>query len=100
MTKYALVTFKITNGGYEHYEYSYYEYKNVSGMSHKEIVEEVYGDVEVNQDDNDQHKFWLSDSISDEFIKEVQVYGIEPMTYVELGVLKRFGVLWWLKNIT
>jgi hypothetical protein len=99
MTKYALVIFKITNiggkylRGYEHYEYSYYEYKNVSGMSHKEIVEEVYNGVEVNQDDNDQHKFWLSDSISDEFIKEVQVYGIQPMTHVELGVLKKFGVL-------
>ena len=93
MAKYTLVTFKITNGVYEHYEYSYYEYNNVSEMSHKKIVEEVYSKVKVNQDDNDQHKFWLSDSISDEFIKEVQVYGIQPITSVELKVLISLNII-------
>ena len=93
MAKYTLVTFKITNGVYEHYEYSYYEYKNVSEMSHKKIVEEVYSKVKVNQDDNDQHKFWLSDSISNKFIKEVQVYGIQPITSVELKVLISLNII-------
>ena len=83
----ALVTFKITNGGYEHYEYSYYKFKNISGMSHKEIVQEVYDGDDIEVDKDDMHKFWLCD------LRTVEVYGIEPMTYVEWGVLKRFGVL-------
>jgi len=89
MTKelFALVTFKITNGSYEHYEYSYYKSKNISGMSHKEIVQEVYDGDDIEVDKDDMHKFWLCD------LRTVEVYGIEPMTYVEWGVLKRFGVL-------
>jgi len=87
MTKFALVTFKITNGSYEHYEYSYYESKNISGMSHKEIVQEVYDSNDIKVDKDDMHKFWLWNE------RTVEVYGIEPMTYVEWGVLKRFGVL-------
>jgi len=87
MTKFSLVTFKITNGGYEHYEYSYYESKNISGISHKQIVQEVYDGEDIEVDKNDMHKFWLCD------LRTVEVYGIEPMTDVELGVFKKFGVL-------
>tara|TARA_Y100000114_G_scaffold14562_1_gene11879 strand:- start:230 stop:517 length:288 start_codon:yes stop_codon:yes gene_type:complete len=95
MTKelFALVTFKITNGSYENYEYSYYKSKNISGMSHKEIVQEVYDDDDIEVDKDDMHKFWLWSINSGFNYCSVEVYGIEPMTYVELGVLKKFGVL-------
>tara|TARA_R100001015_G_C4530037_1_gene96727 strand:+ start:38 stop:298 length:261 start_codon:yes stop_codon:yes gene_type:complete len=86
MTKFSLVTFKITNGSCEHYEYSYYESKNISGLSHKEIVQDFIGS-EVEVDKNDMHKFWFND------FRTIEVYGIEPMTDVELGVFKKFGVL-------
>ena len=56
-------------------------------MSHKEIVQEVYDSNDIKVDKDDMHKFWLWNE------RTVEVYGIEPMTYVEWGVLKRFGVL-------
>ena len=87
MSKFALVTFKITDGSCEYYEYSYYEFKNISGMSHKEIVQEVYNGNDIEVDKDDMHKFWLCD------LRTVEVYGIEPMTDMELGVFKKFGVL-------
>ena len=86
MAKFSLITFKITNWDYEHYEYSFYELKNISGITDKEIVEDFLGsEVEVCEDD--EHKFWFNDS------RTIEVYKIDPMTYVEWGVLKRFGVL-------
>ena len=60
MAKFSLITFQITNGGCEHYEYSYYELKNRVGVSDKDIVQDFIGS-EVEVDKNDEHWFWFND---------------------------------------
>ena len=47
MAKFSLITFKITNGDYEHYEYSFYELKNRAGVSDKEIIQDFIGSEDV-----------------------------------------------------
>ncbi len=86
MAKFSLITFKITNGDSEHYEYSFYECKNRGGVSDKEIVQDFIGS-EVEVDKNDEHLFWFNDC------RTIEIYGIDPITYVEIGVFKKFGVL-------
>ena len=86
MTKFSFITFQITDGDCQHYEYSFYELKNRAGVSDKEIIQDFIGS-EVEVDKNDEHLFWFNDC------RTIEIYGIDPMPYVELGVLKRFGVL-------
>lgn len=86
MTKFSFITFQITDGDRQHYEYSFYELKNRAGVSTKEVVEDFIGS-EVEVDKNDEHLFWFNDC------RTIEIYGIDPITYVEIGVFKKFGVL-------
>jgi len=86
MAKFSLITFQITNGDCQHYEYSFYERKNRGGVSDKEIIQDFIGS-EVEVDKNDEHLFWFNDC------RTIEIYGIDPITYVEIGVFKKFGVL-------
>jgi hypothetical protein len=87
MIKFSLITFKINNSDSEHYEYSCYEYKNISGLSHREIVQDFIGS-EVEIDKNDTHKFWFDD------YRTIEVYGIQSIPSKELKVLQKYGICW------
>ena len=86
MTKFSFITFQITDGYCQHYEYSFYELKNRAGVSDKEIIQDFIGS-EVEADKNDEHLFWFNDC------RTIEIYGIDPITYVEIGVFKKFGEL-------
>ena len=86
MTKFSFITFQITDGDCQHYEYSFYELKNRAGVSDKEIIQDFIGS-EVEADKNDEHLFWFNDC------RTIEINGIHPITYVEIGVFKKFGVL-------
>ena len=86
MTKFSFITFQITDGDRQYYQYSFYKFKNRAGMSGKEVVENFIG-AEVEVDKNDEHLFWFNDC------RTIEIYGIDPMTSAELEVFKKFGVL-------
>lgn len=79
-----LVTFKVYNMDYEHYEYSVFFDFECDWVDNTKLVEEIYGEVLEGSDDK---YIWLKDDY-----RGFQVVSIQDIAKEELDVLKKFGV--------